>query len=143
METLTCYFDGVLRPYEHGGAVGYSYRVFKNSKLIKEKSFADNPSPEHSFYVAEFKALNKLLDLLLFSKLAGFNVNIITNTPEIIKIYKSKDTKEYAYKPLLISAIGKINKLKENNNVSLLFAFGCPIPTPEFLSNSALDKLLI
>lgn len=63
------YFDGACGPRNPGGHIGFGAAVYRGSKLLWETSEYRAAGPDNSNNVAEYMALNVLLDWLLNKRL--------------------------------------------------------------------------
>jgi ribonuclease HI len=74
--TLTCFFDGACRPNNPGGWIGYGWVIKEGNKVIKTKSGYMRPSVLNSNNVAEYMAINDLLNYLLMEGLENELIEI-------------------------------------------------------------------
>lgn len=76
MRYLECYFDGSCEPINPGGQMGYGFIIMEKGKNIYSYNNKDRENKNNTSNLAEYKALNKLLDYLLENKLDNCNILI-------------------------------------------------------------------
>jgi ribonuclease HI len=136
---LKCFFDGACRPTNPGGWIGYGWVIKEGDVILQTKSGYMRPNTLNSNNVAEYMAMNDLLNYLLMEGLQDELIEIYGDSMLVVKQCNGYwCVKSGMYKEQAIQCMGFLEKF---SNVAIRWIPRESNEEADAESNRELDRM--
>lgn len=117
---IVAHFDGSCEPCNPGGSMGMGIHFQVNDKPVRKYGHKEPPAPDNTNNVAEYKALEWLLNTLILEKISDADIHIKGDSKLVIMQMRGLwRIKAGAYKPFAHRCQRLIAELDMGNHVFL------------------------